>query len=385
MPSMQYDSTGKVWRNGLNDKMAQCRLCNAISNQISKELSVCLRCTREKPEDALPIAMHAHGKIRVAFDLPERPPKAPKGIPCDICVNGCRIPENGMGYCGLRRNIGGRLAGVSPKEGKLSWYHDPLPTNCVADWICPGGTGAGYPEYTHSSGPEYGYKNLAVFFHACSFNCLYCQNWHFRNKTLRSGTTSAEQLASAVDAKTSCICYFGGDPTPQLPLAISASKIALKRNKGRLLRICWETNGSMQEALLDQMMELSLNSGGCIKFDLKAWDENLHKALTGISNKRTLENFAWVGERIKGRPVPPLLVGSTLLVPGYIDESEVRGIARFIASISPDIPYSLLAYYPHFHMSDLTLTPRSLSKRCLEVAHEEGLRNVRIGNIHLLA
>jgi len=66
-----------------------------------------------------------------------------------------------------------------PQEGKLSWYHDPLPTNCVADWVCSGGTGAGYPKYAHCPGPELGYSNLAVFFHACTFNCLYCQNWHF--------------------------------------------------------------------------------------------------------------------------------------------------------------------------------------------------------------
>ena len=146
-----------------------------------------------------------------------------------------------------------------------------------------------------------------------------------------------------------------------------------------------ETNGSMQKAYLDKMIELSLNTGGCIKFDLKAWDENLHIALTGITNKRTLENFSRVGERIKTRSVPPLLVASTLLVPGYINEDEVGGIARFIASVNPDIPYSLLAYYPRFYMSDLPLTSRALSERCLKAAQEAGLINVRIGNVHLLA
>jgi pyruvate formate lyase activating enzyme len=290
-----------------------------------------------------------------------------------------------MGYCGLRKNTGGKLAGVSPEEGKLSWYHDPLPTNCVGDWVCPGGTGSGYPKYAHAPGPEYGYKNLAVFFHACSFNCLYCQNWHFRNETLRSGTTSVHQLVSDVDEKTSCICYFGGDPTPQLPFALRASKLGLEKSKGRLLRICWETNGSMEKASLDQMIELSLNSGGCIKFDLKAWDENLHIALTGITHKRTLENFSRVGERIRKRSVPPLLIASTLLVPGYIHEDEVGNIARFIASISPEIPYRLLAYSAHFYLSDLPLTSRTLSERCLKAAQEAGLTNVSIGNVHLLA
>lgn len=364
--------------------MAQCKICNIASTYISKELSVCLKCIREKPGDALPLATQAHRRSRFAFGLPQSSPEDPQGLPCNICVNECGIPENGIGYCGVRKNEGGRLIGVSPEEGKLSRYHDSLPTNCVGDWVCPGGTGAGYPEYAYSSGPEAGYKNLAVFFHACSFNCLYCQNWHFRRNTLRPYTTSVEKLVSDVDKKTSCICYFGGDPTPQLPFALKASRLALEQNKGRILRICWETNGSMDKALLDKMIELSLSSGGCIKFDLKAWDENLHVALTGITNKRTLESFSRVGEKTKTRPTPPLLIASTLLVPGYIDENEVRGIARFIASINPDVPYSLLAFYPHFYMSDMPLISKTSALRCLKAAQEEGVKNVRIGNVHLL-
>jgi pyruvate formate lyase activating enzyme len=299
-------------------------------------------------------------------------------------VNECRIPEGRMGYCGLRANVAGKLTGVSPEEGKLSWYHDPLPTNCVADWVCPAGTGAGYPECACSPGPEYGHKNLAVFFHACTFNCLYCQNWHFREETVKPHTRPAKRLVADVNERTSCICYFGGDPSPQLPFALEASKKALEAMKGKILRICWETNGSMHESLLQKMITLSLNSGGCIKFDLKAWDENLHIALTGITNRRTLENFSKAGEKIGLRPVPPLLIASTLLVPGYIDEEEIKSLAQFIASISPDIPYSLLGFYPHFYMSDLRLTTKALAQRCLHAAQEAGLRNVRIGNVHLL-
>lgn len=60
------------------------------------------------------------------------------------------------GYCGLRRNSRGRLEGVSADRGKFSWYHDPLPTNCVGDWVRPGGTGCGYPTYAYSGGAEFG-------------------------------------------------------------------------------------------------------------------------------------------------------------------------------------------------------------------------------------
>jgi len=57
-------------------------------------------------------------------------------------------------------------------------------------------------------------------------------------------TMSALELAGRVDEKTSCICFFGGDPTPQLPHAIKTSEIALKDAKD-ILRICWESNGTM--------------------------------------------------------------------------------------------------------------------------------------------
>jgi pyruvate formate lyase activating enzyme len=165
---------------------------------------------------------------------------------------------------------------------------------------------------------------------------------------------------------------------------LEASREALEARKGKILRICWETNGSMNQALLEEMIELSLSSGGCIKFDLKAWDENLHFALTGATNKRTIENFSRVGEKIRVRPGPPLLIASTLLVPGYVDEEEVKSLAKFISSISPDIPYSLLAFHPHFYMSDMPLTQKAIAQRCLEAAREVGLTNVRIGNLHLL-
>jgi pyruvate formate lyase activating enzyme len=299
-------------------------------------------------------------------------------------VHECRIPEGGTGYCGLRGNEAGKVADITSERGKLSWYHDPLPTNCVGDWVCPGGTGAGYPTYAYCEGPERGYKNLAVFFHACSFNCLFCQNWSFMELTTKPHTRTIEELVAAVDERTSCICFFGGDPSPQAPFSLRAARLARERAKGRILRICWETNGSMHSAILDEMVDMALGSGGNLKFDLKAWDENLHIALTGVSNRRTVENFTRAGSRLRERAAPPLLIASTLLVPGYIDVQEVRHLARFIASTDRAIPYSLLGFHPDFRMADLPLTPRRLAEKCLEAALEEGLRRVRLGNVHLL-
>jgi len=280
------------------------------------------------------------------------------------------MAEGEAGYCGLRYNEGGTLKHLAgtPAKGLLQWYFDPLPTNCVADWVCEGHT-------------RYGYKNLAVFYGACTFNCLFCQNWHYRQMSPRGQGLSAAELAACADQRTFCVCYFGGDPTPQMAHALATSRLLAARG----VRICWETNGSMHPVLAEQMVELSLQSGGCIKFDLKAWDENLHRALTGSSNKQTLQNFARVASQIDRRPQLPLLIASTLLVPGYVDVQEVRQLADFIASLDPSIPYALLGFCPHFYIHDLPTTSVRHAEEALAAAHASGLQNVRIGNRHLLS
>ena len=187
-----------------------------------------------------------------------------------------------------------------------------------------------------------------------------------------------------MDDKTSCVCFFGGDPTPQVIHALWVARKALKEARGRVLRICWETNGGVALPLLDQMARVSMASGGCIKVDLKAWSEGVHFALCGVSNRGTLENFRRLAKYQGERPDPHFLVASTLLVPGYVDSFEVRNLARFIASLSPSIPYTLLAFHPDFRMGDLHSTSRQHALECLEAAKAEGVQNVHLGNVHLL-
>lgn len=364
--------------------MGVCQLCRKRSPSISNDLGLCLACIRCRPDEARQISHGVHDRIRTAWGLPARAPRCENGIRCDLCINRCQIGEGEWGYCGLRQHVRGRLAGVSSVRGKLSWYHDPLPTNCVGDWVCPGGTGCGYPTYAYRDGPEYHYQNLAVFPHACTFHCLYCQNWHFRHHTGDDQYEPVENLVGAVTRKTACICYFGGDPSPQLPFLLRASRMARDYNDGRILRICWETNAAMSKRLLGEMTDLAFESGGCIKIDLKAWNETLHLALTGVTNRRTLENFSWLAKRAASRPEPPLLIASTLMVTGYIDAREVASIAEFIVSLNPDIPYRLLGFHPDYRMTDLAPTSRKLAQACLDAARQAGLRRVKVGNMHLL-
>lgn len=312
-----------------------------------------------------------HVLSRQAYGLPLQPPRTAGGVRCPLCVHECRIGEGERGYCGLRTNAGGRLVhiGGTAERGILHWYRDPLPTNCVADWVCAGSRQAGF-------------HNLAVFYASCTLNCLFCQNWHFREiAPADCRPMSAAKLAGTADRRTYCVCFFGGDPASQMPHALAAARLLAKKG----VAVCWETAGTSNPKLVERALELSLETGGCIKFDLKAYDRDLHRALTGATNERSLHNFARAGARFAERPDPPLVVASTLLVPGYVTPDEVGRIAGFIAAVDPRIPYSLLGFAPHFYMRDLPRTSVRHAREAEDAARTAGLRNVHIGNRRLLS
>lgn len=360
-----------------------CQLCGETSILISSHLAVCATCIRQRPDEAQAHIQSAHKEVRREFDLPLGAPRTEGGVTCLLCANECQMGEGEIGYCGLRTVQEGRLVHLAgtPPRGLLHWYRDPLPTNCVGMWTC-GGQG------------QHGKHNLAVFYGSCTVNCLFCQNWHYRDmlpdqSEIREGVPesqskraiSAQKLADEANERTFCVCYFGGDPTSQMPHALAASKPLAEQG----VRVCWETNGTANPKLMRRAVEYSFQTGGLVKFDLKAYDETLHTALTGVPNQRTLENFAHAAGRFSERPKLPLVMASTLLVPGYVDAQEVGRIAAFIASFDVNIPYALLGFGPSFYMSDLPRTSVSHAEESAAAARAAGLKNVRIGNRHLLS
>ena len=347
-----------------------CRVCKKTDRIVAETLGVCSECLKGSFETVQPFIDQAHAGSRLTFGLPPGVPRHPGGVRCPLCANECRLAEGERGFCGLRVARGGKLVHLAgtAKHGLLHWYRDPLPTNCVADWVCAGST-------------RNGQHNLAVFYASCTINCLFCQNWNFREAQPEGEKlTSAVELSRQADRRTFCVCYFGGDPSSQMPHALAASRLLARQG----VRICWETNGMANPKLMEAAVRYSFDSGGCVKFDLKAFDDRIHIALTGASNQRTLGNFSRAAARSLERPELPLVVASTLLVPGYIGPGEVGAIATFIAAINPDIPYALLAYAPNFYMPDLGFTTSEQAHAAEAAARAAGLSNVRIGNTHLL-
>ncbi len=306
--------------------------CICGERAISSSLPVCRKCA--KSERALAVAEKLHDSV-VAESLDR----------C-LCGNGC--DESAL--CGRPF--------FNYRQASAEYYFDPLPTNCCNAWFCEGSRLSGY--------------NLAVFYYGCNFDCLFCQNWI--HKSRNPPKVGMDELLKAVE-RAECICHFGGSPEPQLPFAIRFSRKALKI---RDVMICWEWNGAGNRRLALKAAELSYRSGGTVKFDLKAWNPNLHVLLTGRSNTRTIENFEKIAEKF-----PDVISATTLLVPHLVDEGEVESIARFIASIDDEIPYSLLVFHPDYKLKDLPVTPLNQVVSCYRAAKKH-LKNVNIGNLHLL-
>ncbi|MHC1636129.1 MAG: radical SAM protein [Candidatus Methanospirareceae archaeon] len=348
--------------------MRRCVICS--KGEASDILRVCVNCIRDEREGVEVYIREAHTRIRRKYGLPTEPPKAKGGKSCKLCSNECELGVGERSYCGLRENVSGWMESmVSERRALMNAYADPLPTNCCAAWFCPGSS-------------QHGKVNIAVFFYGCNFDCVFCQNFSHKDMRLAS-VVSMEDFISGVKRREDayCVCFFGGSPEPQLPFAIRASE-RIMEEVGKL-RICWEWNGCGDRNLVRRAAELSLKSGGIVKFDLKAFNPNLSKALSGVTNERAYENFEQIAREFFEGSDPPVLTATTLLVPYYVDEKEVENIASFIAELNPDIPYSLLVFQPTFHMRDMPVTPYEQVERCYRAAKKH-LNRVNIGNKHLL-
>lgn len=368
--------------------LSSCKFCN--SKDIAKVLGICRNCIERFPEESKKYIRRAHS-IRKRYNLPIFPPR--KGVECNICGNSCKISPGEVGFCGLSKNVDGKLVREVGNEriGLAFFYKDWHPTNCVPSRWCAGGSGAGYPKYAKRKGTEIGYANASIFLGTCSFHCLFCQNtdWHNIIKE-KKPVIEANSLASCIleDKDFTCVCWFGGSPEPQAPFAWNVSRMLRKeaRKEGRILRICLEANGNFSWYWLKKIAKISFESGGGIKFDLKTpRSSNLNLALCATSNEIVYKNFEKLVKFHERRPEVPFLRASTLLVPHYITLEDVKEIVKFLASLDKTIPYSLLAFYPSYLMKDLPLTTRNLAEKCYSLAKKFGLKKVNIGNLHLLA
>ena len=111
------------------------------------------------------------------------------------------------------------------------------------------------------------------------------------------------------------------------------------------------------------------------KVDLKGFDDKHYRKLGGVLGTvletiRRLHRLGFWLEVV------------TLIVPGFNDtDAELRDIARFLVSVSPDIPWHVTAFHPDYKMTDRDQTTATTLRRAAELGVGEGLRYVYAGNL----
>ncbi|HPU98362.1 MAG TPA: radical SAM protein, partial [Candidatus Hydrogenedentes bacterium] len=111
------------------------------------------------------------------------------------------------------------------------------------------------------------------------------------------------------------------------------------------------------------------------KIDLKGFDERHYRQFGGRLQPVLDSIAAWWATGTWVEVV-------TLVIPGVNDDpGELRALAKFLYSVSPDIPWHVTAFHPAFRMTDTRPTPAATLQTARKIGLEEGLRYVYAGNL----
>ncbi len=277
-------------------------------------------------------------------------------VRCFLCRHNCKIGEGRVGLCKVRKNIGGRLyslnyaklvaKNVDPIEKKPFYHFFPGSTAySIASW-------------------------------GCNFRCSFCQNWEISQAEefeKQVGIYSQEKPLNIVNLakKSGCksISYTYTEPTIFFEFALEVAELARKEG----LYNNFVTNGYISR---EALKEISPFLDAC-NVDLKSFREDFYSGLCGAKLKGVLDSIEYMKE------LGIWVELTTLIIPGYNDsEQELRDICRFIARLDREIPWHISRFYPHYKLTDVGPTPLESLEKAYEIAKEEGLSYVYIGNIY---
>lgn len=277
-------------------------------------------------------------------------------VRCFACGHRCLIREGRRGICKVRFNQRGEL--------RVPWGYvaglqaDPIEKKPF-NHLFPGS------------------DVLTFGMLGCDFHCEFCQNW-VSSQTLRNPASdvsadyirqiSPEQVV-AVAQRNGCrlIASSYNEPLITSEWAVAIFKLAKQAGLG----CAYVSNGNATPEVLDYIRPYLT----AYKIDLKTMQEKHYRECGGVlqnvldSIRRAYDLGLWV-EVV------------TLVIPGFNDSlDELMEAARFISSISPDIPWHVTAFHPDYKMTDPPPTSSRTLLQAAEIGEEAGLRYVYAGNL----
>ncbi len=288
----------------------------------------------------------------VMADALERP-ETDGVVRCLACAHRCRIPPGRRGVCKVRYNAAGRLrvpfgyvAGVQSDPVEKKPFFHLLP----------------------------GRRALTFGMLGCDLHCAYCQNWvtsqALRDPAARTAVTpcTPDELVAAA-RRTGAGLVVSSYNEPLITAEWGHAVLGAAQAAGLLT--AFVSNGNATPEVLDYLRPVV----AAYKIDLKTMRDAHYRQL-GARLEHVLESVRAVQARGFWLEVV------TLIIPGWNDsDEELRDAARFLAGVSPDIPWHVTAFHPDYRMTDPGATPPSTLLRAAALGREAGLRYVYAGNL----
>jgi len=296
-----------------------------------------------------------------ALDRLTAPGTLVEGLPdgdvrCVACGHRCLIRPGRRGTCRVRFNRDGELrvpwgyvAGLqSDPTEKKPFYH-----------LLPGS------------------DTLTFGMLGCDFHCGYCQNW-LSSQALRDPAsdgsvgyirtiTPEAMVHDGLRLGAQVIASSYNEPLITIEWAVEIFRLA----KAAGLRCAFVSNGNATPEALRALSPYLT----AYKVDLKTMQDRNYRQLGGV--------LGHVLDTIRAAHALGLWVEVvTLVVPGFNDSTdELMDAARFLAGVSPDIPWHVTAFHPDYRMTDPDPTTAETLIRAAEIGQEAGLKFVYAGNL----
>ncbi len=254
------------------------------------------------------------------------------------------------------------------------------PWNCGVNRL-EGETGiccAGIPEVAYTGLTEV-LKTYAITLLGCSFRCIYCNAYRISQYPdsgwmYRGYVTANDLIEEVLDVfKTSFarkigvekLSFTGGEPSIHTPYLEEVTTLLKEQIPD--LEVGLATNGFSTHNTMKRLENISSH----INFEIKAFDGELHHAITGAPVEVVLENAEWLARKHPEK----IRVFRTVVIPG-INDKEIHKIASFLHKINPNIQYRLVGFRPHFMLYYHPAPSRDFMQKLVEECHKVGLENV---------
>lgn len=218
-------------------------------------------------------------------------------------------------------------------------------------------------------------KNTHCFF-AHGFLVSNCQNWHLSQVKpddfpLRY-VPPEDVVRGAKREECTSIAYTYNEPLINLDYVEDVARLARREGVKNVL----VTNGYVSEEALERVVDVI----DAANVDWKAFSEPFYRKYCSADLKSVLD--ATVLMRKRGVHVEVTF----LIIPEVHDwRKETREMARYLVdNLGPDTPLHLSRFFPHYKFSHLPPTPVESLIKARELAINEGVRYVYVGNVPYL-